>query len=114
MRRFSPWLLVLGIAPAVMLFGCSKPASKLVSPRLQPERSSPAPLLGSIAVDARTKDSYIVVFKDAVADVDGEVDQIGQQFTIAADFRYKYALKGFAAKLPPTVVEAPRADPNVA
>ena len=114
MRKFSPWLLVLGVAQVVMLFGCSKPASKLVSPRMQSARTSPAPLLGSVTADARTKDSYIVVFKDAVADVDGEVDQIGQQFSVAADFRYKYALKGFAAKLPPSVVDALRADPNVA
>ena len=58
--------------------------------------------------------SYIVVMKDAVANVDGEVDQIGQQYGVSANFRYKYALKGFAGKLSVAAVDALRRDPRVA
>ncbi len=113
MKRSTPLLLVLGLAQAVGLVGCSKHASQLISPHAQ-RRLAPAPMLGNASTDARVQDSYIVVFKDEVADVDGEVDQIGQRFSIKANYRYKHAIKGFAAKLPAAVVDQLRADPNVA
>ena len=58
--------------------------------------------------------SYIVVMKDAVANVDGEVDQIGQQYGASVSYRYKSALKGFAGRLSAAAVEALRKDPRIA
>jgi subtilisin family serine protease len=52
--------------------------------------------------------------KDAVANVDGEVDQIGQNYGATATYRYKSAMKGFAGKLSPAAVEALRNDPRIA
>lgn len=42
------------------------------------------------------------------------MDEIGQRYTLKADFRYKHAPKGFAGKLSPATVEALRSDPRVA
>jgi subtilisin family serine protease len=58
--------------------------------------------------------SYIVVMKDAVANVDGEVEQIGQQYGANATYRYKSAVKGFAGKLSAAAVAALLNDSRVA
>jgi subtilisin family serine protease len=52
--------------------------------------------------------------KDAVANVDGEVDQIGQNYGAVATYRYRSAIKGFAGKLSPAAVAALRNDPRIA
>jgi subtilisin family serine protease len=102
MKRWVPFAVV-----ALAVTACqdaSGPAAKLaLAPRAALIRAA-NPIPGS----------YIVVMKDAVVNVDGEVDQIGQQYGTSASYRYKYALKGFAGKLSAAAVDALRRDPRVA
>src|SRR5260221_9186128 len=49
---------------------------------------------------------YIVVLRDAVPNADGEIDQIERQQSFRAGLRFHSALKGFAAQLTPTQVQA--------
>jgi subtilisin family serine protease len=103
MKRWAPFAVV-----ALAVTACqdaSGPDAKLVSV---------APKAASVAAGNPIPGSYIVVMKDAVANVDGAVDQIGQQYGTRASYRYKSAIKGFAGKLSPAAVEALRKDPRIA
>ena len=111
MRIRPLWLLLLAL-PAVFLFGCSKHESPLTAPTR--DASGPARLLARPAGPMTVPDGWIVVFDRAVADVDGEVDAISRQHGIRANYRYRHAIKGFAATLPAAAVEALRNNPNVA
>jgi subtilisin family serine protease len=108
MKRFFSWLLVLGVALATLMICCSKQHEQINGPQQQ------APLLKKVAGGEYIEGSYIVVMKESVADVDKNVDEISQGYSFKADFRYKHALKGFAGKFSPAVVEALRNDPRVA
>lgn len=113
MRHRPPWLLLLIALQASILIGCSKQESMVTAPG-RPGASGPAPLLAKPPGPTTVPDGYIVVFHDDVADVDREVDGIGQQHGIRANYRYYHALKGFAATIPAAAVEALRNNPNVA
>jgi subtilisin family serine protease len=67
------------------------------------------PVFADPAVDGR----YIVVY-DRGVDVDAETDRQQRARGFRARFRYRTALKGFAAKLSPGQVRALRADADVA
>ena len=108
--------LFLGFAALVLLAsGCAKQAANLMAPAPHGS-SSRAPLTLSAALRSAVPGAYIVVFKpdQATADVDGVVNELSTKHAFTAQFRYKYALRGFAAKLPPAAVEALRNDPRVA
>ena len=60
------------------------------------------------------KDRYIVVFKESVGNVDELVDQMTRGNGSTVHYRYRHALKGFAATIPPQAVEGLRRNPNVA
>ncbi len=113
MQRSFRWVLLVGLAVVAMGFGCSEQPSQISAPE---NSSSPplAPLYIPSQGPEAVAGSYIVVMKDSVADVDAEVAGISQLLRVKADFTYKHAIKGFAAKLPQTAVDALRADPRVA
>ncbi len=113
MKRFLLLSLLAGVVVAGLIAGCSDQSSEITAP-VQQQFTGRAPLLAKVPGGEYVPGSYIVVFKESVADVDGEVDQVGQQLGITADYRYKYSIKGFAGKLSPVEVEALRNNPSVA
>lgn len=101
--------LVIGAALTGLTVGCADRVTDVSAPE------SPLAPLFRKAPGARYIDgSYIVVLKRSVANADGQVDEIGRRFKIRSAFRYQHALKGFAGRLSPAVVDALRADPRVA
>jgi subtilisin family serine protease len=57
---------------------------------------------------------YVVVFKDTVGDVPGELGALHSQLGVVPSFQYTSALKGFAASLNDGQLNALRHDPKVA
>jgi len=79
-----------------------------------PPQAAAAPLLATSGGNQSLRDRYIVVFKPTVSDVDATVDQLVRDQGIGqVHFRYRAALKGFAATLPPQALEGIRHNPNV-
>jgi subtilisin family serine protease len=113
MRFRPPWLLVATALLAASLFGCSKRESLVTAPTSHEGSRTAARLLSKPAGPTTVPDAYIVVFDNAVGDVDGEIDRISQQQGIRASYRYHSAIKGFAATMPAAAVEAIRQNPNV-
>ena len=95
------------------MIGCSKKSLKDFTPE-QAKSSAKAPLINDIACAKYINGAYIVVLKDAVTDVDGEVNQMSQQYDIQSKYRYKFAIKGFSGTFSKTEVDALRTDPRVA
>ena len=109
MRRHSPWLPALLLVLAAIVTSCSKQTSHLTAP--QPQGAADRAQLQLRA--GGIPNAYIVVFNDAVSDVDAETQRMGQQHGFTADYRYHYAIKGFAARMSPVAVEALSNNPNV-
>lgn len=65
---------------------------------------------GDLAVRGR----YIVVFRDAVADVPGMAYRLARSHGRTPLFVYEHALRGFAVEVPEQAAEALRRNPNVA
>ena len=112
MNRSLLWLLVVGVALAALMIGCSDQSSQVTAPQQQ-QSSTQVPLLNKVAGGQYIEGAYIVVFKDAVADVDNEVNDLGQKNAIKANFIYKYALKGFAGKLTAAQLQVLQSDSRV-
>ncbi len=113
MKRSLLWLLIVGVSLAVLMVGCSDQSSQVTAPQQQ-QSSTQVPLLNKVAGGQYIEGAYIVVFKDAVADVDNEVNDIGKKNAIKANFIYKYALKGFAGKLTAAQLQVLQSDSRVA
>lgn len=69
-------------------------------------------MMAATPATAATKSSYIVVLRDAV-DVDGKVNLLERVQGFLASFRYRSALRGFAAELTPLQAAVVAADPDV-
>lgn len=104
---------VVGMALALLALGCSREPATVTGPTMDGS-AGPAPLMRAAADAEIVPGSYIVVFKPVVVDVDQEVNDLGQRQGITATYRYRYALKGFAATISTPVVEALRSDPRIA
>ena len=96
-------------ASALVLAACADQPNPVAPP--QP---APASLLATSGQDQSLRDRYIVVFKPTVRDVDATVDQLVRENGIGqVHFRYRAALKGFAATLLAPALEGVRRNPNV-
>ncbi len=113
MKRLGLLFGLVGIAFALLAFGCSREPATITGPATDGS-AGPAPLLVPAAGAEIVPGSYIVVFKPTVADVDREVDDLSLRQGITARFRYRHALKGFSAALSAPEVDALRRDPRVA
>lgn len=103
-----------------MAFGaCTKDASLSNNPNFSGTELSSANngggLLPQVAGGKYIKDAYIVVLKDEVTDVDGEVEQMTKGMGGAkADRVYKHAIKGFSIKVPAAAIQGLSKHPKVA
>lgn len=109
MPKFSSSSILLCVAVVACADETTMPAPnptvspiQSVEPRLEADASGFIP------------GQYIVVFKDQVADPDALSGDLGRAHGFSTIYRYKTALKGFLAQLPPAAVEALRHNPNVA
>ena len=66
------------------------------------------------AAVGRVPDSFIVAYDDATSDPDATTERLAAKYGFAMSYRYRYALKGFAAILSPAAVAALRCEAGVA
>ncbi len=59
-------------------------------------------------------DRYVVVFKENVADPEGESDELKQRHDLVKFLVFRHALKGFSATIPPAKLKEVLSDPRVA
>ncbi len=64
--------------------------------------------------DGSLADSYIIVFKDDVTNIDDEVNQASKKYGLNIKFKYKNAIKGFSAKLSAGALNGLMNNPNIA
>jgi subtilisin family serine protease len=88
-------------------------ACQTVAPPSAPEEATPAPLFAR-SDGAGTPGRYIVVFRSTERDPDGTGEQLLRAHGGQMHFRYRAALRGFAATLPPQALERIRQHPTVA
>ncbi len=107
MKRFSFILTAMFL----VLAACSEQPSG-------PATEGDAGLRKAVTQDANgefdLKDRYIVVFKDEVGNVDAAVEQMTRGNGSTVHYRYRHAIKGFCATIPPQAIEGLRHNPNVA
>jgi subtilisin family serine protease len=70
-------------------------------------------LLGAPAAAAAQANPYVVVYKDAVSNVDTQTNALQAKVGFASNFRYSSALKGFAARLTASQLASLKSDPDV-
>lgn len=112
MKHWHLRFCVIGIALALLAFGCSREPATVTGPSLDGS-AGPAPLLSAGTGAEIVPGSYIVVFKPTVVDVDQAIDDLSAAQSITASFRYRHALKGFAARMSAATVAALRNDPRI-
>ena len=96
---------IVVVGAVVVLAACSDEASIT-----RPDDVPPA--FAANGVD-QLQDRYIVVFRDDVPNPDALIDQVSRGAGAQVHYRYRYAIKGFAATIPPAAIEGIRRNPNV-
>ena len=95
------------------LFAAGLTACSDVPPTSAPVTLSPTTASASRAGDPIV-DSYIVVFKESVSDVDGTSNDLAAKSGGKVKHTYRFALKGMAIQLPAAAAAALATDPRVA
>jgi aqualysin 1 len=98
------------VAGLLLLAACSDNARDPISPT---DNSGEAPTFSKSDAGQDLTDRYIVVFKENVANSDELVDKLMEKSQGRVHFRYRYAIKGFAATIPEQALEGIRHNPNV-
>ena len=114
MKKFYSLFRIVAAASLFFLASCSKMSSEPSGePLLTLSQSSKAPLYRPVEPASAISDSYLVIFKEGSFNVDNEIDHMAQNLGVRANYRYKYAVKGFAARLSPAALEAIQNNPLV-
>lgn len=79
---------------------------------LTPPPQAPV-LTPALGTNASGPERYIVVFKAGIGDVDGAIDQLSRTHGLSPVWRYRTAIKGFAASVPAAALAGLRQNPNV-
>lgn len=108
MRRL-PMLLMTGLL--CLLAACSEqPADPIAS---EEQAGREAAVYHGQDGDVDLRDRYIVVFRDNVVNTDGVIDELTRGNGSQVHYRYRHAIKGFCATIPPQALEGIRRNPNV-
>jgi subtilisin family serine protease len=115
MRLFSTGQFLSLCVFIFLNLGCTKEFQKDSSSDFQLSSNSNgnAQLENNPAGARIIKDAYIVVFRDDVADVDQLTEALSKQGGFKARFKYKNAIKGFAASIPEQALPGISRNPNV-
>jgi subtilisin family serine protease len=97
--------IVTALTTTLLLAACADVPQPPTAPSATAPSSAEADLV---------RDRYIVVFNDSVHRANELSSRLIARFGGKLHFQYEHALKGFAATLSPTAVEALRRDPSVA
>ncbi|MBL0176375.1 MAG: S8 family serine peptidase [Ignavibacteria bacterium] len=101
------------IALAVLFASCTE-ESRLNSPVSPPSGGQDPTFAKTAAADIDLTNRYIVVFKKYIADPDALTGELQRTANgVQVHFRYRFALKGFAATIPPQALEGIKRNPNV-
>lgn len=104
----------LSILTTVFLFACSKSDQFVVDQNVITSNANAGTVnQHQTAESTSLADSYIIVFKEQVQNVDAEVEQLSKRFGIKAGFKYKNTIKGFSAKLPAAAILGLSNNPNI-
>jgi len=105
--RQSSVVRLIAIATVIVLAACSDPRP-ITGPA-----DDVSPVYSS-SPGGQLVDRFIVVFRDHVSDPDALIDQLTGGTGALVHYRYRYAIKGFAARIPAAALEGIRRNPNVA
>lgn len=109
MRGRRGALMLALLALAVVVAGCARKSSSLVSPI---GRTDLAPVVA--ATGQAIPGSYIVVYDERAGDSRSITDELASRHSFLTEHRYRSAVSGFAARLSPTALDLLRRDPRVA
>lgn len=106
MKRY-PIILALSL---LFLMACSEQPSGPVDGEDAPGKAAP---MDQSDTDVDLRDRYIVVFNKSVGNVDELVHQMTRGNGSTVHYRYRHAIKGFCATIPPQALEGLSRNPNV-